>query len=145
MCGYEQRLPLRPYRRTAHNYWRTASMLTGMLCYAERVEPGWVGEGRSFDLVAPGGLVGTGERWCKTFLSVAHGEATLRGVNHGLWTSWRDTAFERTSEFRRTFDPLDTISAFALGAGISIETLARALTNDSKLDPIGAAARAAAE
>ncbi len=115
-------------------------MLTGLLRYAERVEPGWVGEGRSFDLMAPGGLVRMGERWCKTFLSVTHGEATLRGVDHGTWTAWRDVALERTSEFRRIFDPWDNLSTFALGAEITIETLARALASDPTLDPIGAVA-----
>lgn len=117
-------------------------MLTGLLSYAERLEPGWIGQGRSFELFAPGGLLGMGERWCKTFLSVTHGEATLRGVNHGDWTAWRDVALERATEFRRTFDPLDTISSFALGAGLSVEALARALQDDPTLDPIGAAALA---
>jgi hypothetical protein len=79
-----------------------------------------------------------GERWCKTFLSVAHGEGTLRGVDHSYWTAWRDVALERTSDFRRTFDPLDTLNTFALGAGLTVEDLARALGDDLALDPLGA-------
>jgi hypothetical protein len=117
-------------------------MLTGLLSYAERLEPGWIGQGRSFELLAPGGLLGVGERWCTTFLSVAHGEATLRGVDRGDWTAWRDVALERATEFRRAFDPLDTISSFALGAGLTVEALARVLRDDPALDPIGAAAHA---
>jgi hypothetical protein len=114
----------------------------GLLSYAERLEPGWIGQGRSFELLAPGGLLGMGERWCKTFLSVAHGEATLRGIDYSEWTMWRDVALERATEFRRVFDPLDTISSFALGAGLTVESLARALQDDPTFDPVSATAQA---
>ncbi|MGA9314526.1 MAG: hypothetical protein WBV77_07855 [Solirubrobacteraceae bacterium] len=77
-------------------------------------------------------------------MSVAHGEETLKGVDHGYWTAWRDVALGRASEFRQMFDPLETLSTFALGAGLTVEELARCLGSDSTLDPLGAISRGVA-
>jgi hypothetical protein len=116
-------------------------MLTGLLRYAERVQPGWISDGFSFGLILPGGLIGVGEHWCMTFLSVAHGEANLRAVDRNDWTAWRDVALMRTTAFREEFDPHSVLVMFAGAAGLDFEDLCRRLGDDDGPDPFAEVAR----
>jgi|ERR1019366_9371156 hypothetical protein len=115
-------------------------MLTGLLHYAERVQPGWIDEGFSLGLLMPSGLIGTGERWCQTFLSVAHGEATLRGVDRSPWRTWRDGAGLRAQAFRAEFDPYNILPTYAAAAGLELDELCRHMGRDDGPDPLAEAA-----
>jgi hypothetical protein len=140
MCGCGRNLGLRPWRRTAHNYWRTASMLTGVLRFADRIQPGWIDEPNRFGPMSfmfyPGGPRKTGEVWCETFLSAAHGEGTLRGVDYSLWIVWRDAAFTTMMAFRAEFDPHDNLKAYAVAHDMEFEELCRRLGDPDGPNPL---------
>jgi hypothetical protein len=132
MCGCGRTIGrLRPQRRAAHDYWRTASMLTGLLCYAERVQPGW------FASKIPAGFRRGGEGWRELFLSVAHGEQSLRAEDHVAWTTWRNMALGWTSSFRGRFDPNNVLITFGAASGVDFEDFARRLGSPDGPDPIG--------
>ena len=111
-------------------------MLTGMLGYADRVQPGWTeAHAPSIMRFAPGGFVGEGDFWCKRFLRTAHGEDNLRGVDHREWTAWRDAAFAVTMQFRAEFDPENRLPTLVAGP-LEFEELCRRLGEPDGPNPL---------